>query len=315
MQREVQGVTRERMLRELAEALETFTAESPLILVLEDLHWCDTSTLDLISYIAQRRQTAQLLILGTYRPADIIAREHPLRGTTQELLAKQLCKDVALELLTQDSVTECIERRFSGQVDAVQLGRTIHERTEGNALFMVNVVDHLMDQRGAGQLEGSQRKALTEEVVETIPTELQQLIDKQIRQLTEMPQRVLEVASVVGNEFSVASVATGLNEDAGEIEEVCEVLAERGQFVDEAGFVEWSDGTLSGQYRFRHALYQNVLYQRLGQARRVRLHRTIGEREARGYSEKVQDVAAELAVHFEYGRDISRAIRYRYIAG
>ena len=316
LQRQVQGATRERMLREMAEALEVLTTKQSLVLVLEDLHWSDASTLDLLSYVAQRRQPAQLLILGTYRPSDIIVRDHPLRETTQELLAKRLCTEVALELLTQESVIEYIERRLSGQVDAVRLGQIIHERTEGNALFMVNVIDHLVSQEGlASGEEAAPRDGWAEEVEETIPSGLQQLIDKQIRQLTDAPQRTLEVASVAGSEFVVASVATGMNEDMDAIEEVCEELAERGQFIDEVGFAEWPDGTLSGQYRFRHALYQNVLYRRLGKARRVRLHRTIGEREESAYGEQARELAAELAVHFEQGRDIGKAILYHQHAG
>ena len=73
------------MLRELAEALEALTRSIPLVLVLEDLHWSDVSTVNLLTYLAQRRDPARLLVLGTYRPADVIVQAHPLRGMLQEL--------------------------------------------------------------------------------------------------------------------------------------------------------------------------------------------------------------------------------------
>jgi predicted ATPase len=85
LQRRSSGSTRERMLRELAEAMETLTSERPLVLLLEDLHWSDYATLDWLALVARRRAEARLLVLGTYRPADAIARAHPIRPLTQEL--------------------------------------------------------------------------------------------------------------------------------------------------------------------------------------------------------------------------------------
>ena len=82
LQRRTAGVTRERMLRELAEALEALTAERALILRLEDLHWSDYSTLDLLSVLARRQEAAQLLILGTYRPVEVLTRDHPLKASS-----------------------------------------------------------------------------------------------------------------------------------------------------------------------------------------------------------------------------------------
>jgi predicted ATPase len=83
LQRKVQGATRERMLREMAEALEALTVEWPLVLVLEDLHWSDSATLDLVSFLARRRQPARLLVVGTYRPVEVIIRELPYEGSSR----------------------------------------------------------------------------------------------------------------------------------------------------------------------------------------------------------------------------------------
>ncbi len=99
LQREILGSTKERMLREMAEALEALTAEIPLVLVLEDLHWSDYSTLDLIASLARRREPARLLLIGTFRPVDVIVRAHPLRAVKQELAAHGLCEELQVELL------------------------------------------------------------------------------------------------------------------------------------------------------------------------------------------------------------------------
>src|SRR5215472_6817901 len=85
LRRKLVGVTKERMLREMSEALEALTAERPLALVLEDLHWSDHSTLDLLGMLARREEPARLLVLGSYRPVDVIVKPHPLRALLQEL--------------------------------------------------------------------------------------------------------------------------------------------------------------------------------------------------------------------------------------
>ena len=85
LQRQVAGATPARMRRELAQALDVLTADAPLVLVLEDLQWSDRSTVDLLAYLAQRREPAQLLVLGTYRPVDLVLHAHPLHGLVQEL--------------------------------------------------------------------------------------------------------------------------------------------------------------------------------------------------------------------------------------
>jgi len=90
LQREIVGATRERMLREIADALETITAESPLLLVFEDLHWADSSTVDLISVLARRRPPARLMLVGTYRLVDLILSEHPLKAVKQDLAGASL---------------------------------------------------------------------------------------------------------------------------------------------------------------------------------------------------------------------------------
>lgn len=100
-----------------------------------------------------------------------------------------------------------------------------------------------------------------------------------------------------------------------EIEERCAAFARRGQFVQAGESGEWPDGTMTAGYRFVHTLYQEVLYERLTVARRVRLHGGIGERIEQGYGTRASEVAVELAMHFERGRDYERAVRYLHVAG
>ena len=148
---------------------------------------------------------------------------------------------------------------------------------------------------------------------ETVPEDLQHLITKQFEALAAEDQQLLEVGSVSGVTFATAEVAAGCNQKLETIESRCEQLARRGQFITEERLAEWPDGTLTMNYHFRHALYRQGVYARLGRGQQVRLHRLIGERKEAGYRER-REIAGELAVHFEQGRDYQRAVRYRQVA-
>ena len=306
LQRKVAGVTRERMLREVAEAIEALSGERPLVLVLEDLHWSDTSTIELLALLARRREVARLLVLGTYRPVELVITNHPLKVVKQELVARGQGTEMLLGGLSREAVHTYVAQRIAQPTIQDEIAAFVHQRTEGHPLFMVQVADYLVQQEAAG--------VLTQEVTKTIPGGLQQLIELQLGRLEAEARQVLEVASVAGAEFTTASVAAGLQEGLEAIEAVCEGLARREQFIEERGLATWPDGALSGRYGFRHALYQQVLYQQIAEARRIRLHRQIGERLEAGYGERAKEIAAELAMHFERGRDYWRAVRYRKYA-
>ena len=148
-----------------------------------------------------------------------------------------------------------------------------------------------------------------------MPDNLRQMLTKQIERLPEEEQRLLEVASVVGAEFSAEAVAVGLNTDVEQVEEWCEGVALRGHFLRAGEIATLPNGSVVARYGFSHALYQSVLYERLGAARRMRLHRRIGEAEEAVYGERTGEIAAELAMHFERGQDLQRAIVYHEQAG
>ena len=306
-----------RMLREMADAFEVFTRQRALLLVLEDLHWSDPSTVELIDCIARRRQPARLMVIGTLRPVEMTGDDHPLRGIQHELQAKGLCEEIALELLSRDAVAAYVGARFDGAPPAAlqQLATRVHERTEGNALFMVSMVNDLaaagllVRRDGQWEVAGS-----IESATDRIPAGLQELIGRSMHDLATPVRQVLEAASVAGDEFAVAAVAAALRGDDQRIEDVCEQLAAQGAIIVDAGVAEWPDGSVSGRYRFRHALYRRVLYEGIAAARRVRLHRAIGRRAEAGFSARAGEHAAELAMHFARGHAHARALHFHELA-
>jgi predicted ATPase len=290
LQRQLQGVPPARMLRELAEALEALTTTTPLVLVLEDLHWSDMSTVNVLSYLAQRRESARLLLLGTYRPADVVVREHPLRGVLQELRGHGLCDELPLELLLPEDVGAYVAARLGGEGTA-ELMALLYHQSEGNALFMVNLLEHLLEQ-GVMHQEDNQWTLRDPQTVATcLPDALQLLITKRLEMLAREAQRVLEVASVAGDVFAAAVVAAVLDVPMDDVDAICDTLAHHHTFLEPAGLAVWPDGTLSGCYRFQHALYRQVLAARLGQLQRVQACRRMRERLAQGYSPQTPTLA------------------------
>jgi len=311
LNRGISGATRERMLREIGEALEALTSEQPLVLILEDLHWSDYSTLDLISYLATQRQPAHLMLIGTYRTAELIVSGHPLKAVKQELLAKQQCEELPLQYLNEDAVGKYLSIRFPGNRFPDGLARLIHERTEGNPLFMVNAVDFLVAEGLIVEHETRWELVVEIEKVEVgVPESIKQMIEKQLDHLDAEKQRTLEAASVAGAEFSTLAVVAGLGEDRALVEARCDELARRHQFIQDRGVQELPNGEASTRYGFIHALYQNILYERISASRLVQLHRRIGERGEDVYGENAGEIAAELAMHFDRGRDYKRAAKH-----
>lgn len=314
-QARMQGATRERMLREMAEAVEALAAERPLVLVLEDLHWSDYSTLDLISYVARRRDPARLMVIGTYRPVEVILGEHPLKGVKRELQAHRLCDELPLEYLTEEDVAAYLAVRFPGHQLPPRLTRLIHQRTEGNPLFLVNVVEYLVDGRTVVERDGLWRlQAGWDDVELGVPDNLRHLIERQIERLSPEEQRVLEGASVVGTSCSAVAIGAGLAEDPVWVEEHCEELVRRHQFLSPAKIVELPDGTITPRYEFIHSLYVDVPYSRIPAMRRAQIEQRVGVSGEAIYGDRVGEIASELAMHFEEGRDWPRAVKYLRMA-
>jgi predicted ATPase/DNA-binding winged helix-turn-helix (wHTH) protein len=309
--REAVGATRERMLREMAEALEAMTAHTPLVLVLEDLHWSDFSTLDLISYVARRRRAAHLMVVGTYRPADLIASGHPLKTVKQELVARQQCEELPLEYLTKEAVGQHLAARFPANRFPADLVALIHERTDGNPLFMVSTIDHLIAERLIEPHEDGWQLTVPIDAVKVgVPESIRQLIETLLDRLDARDQRILEAASVAGTEFPAVAVSAALDDDLRDVEVCCEALSRRHQFVRECGAQRLPNGQAVGRFGFVHEVYRHVLYERISASRRIQLHRRIGRHGEELYGERANEIAAELAMHFEQAADYERAARY-----
>jgi DNA-binding winged helix-turn-helix (wHTH) protein/predicted ATPase len=296
-------VTPARMLRELADALEILTARHPLILVLEDLHWSDTATLEWLAYAVRRRDPARLLVLGTYRPVEALLYNHALRSLIAELRQQPQCAELVLDYLSGDAVQDYLRQRFGSIPSLHELAEVLRRRTGGHPLFLTAIVDELL-------LRPNPESADLTAMANVIPAGVRQFIERRFEQLSGEEQEILAAASVAGDPFSVAAVAAATAVTDERIEACCAAWAREGRFLAADDAMTWPDGTLAAGYRFRHALYQEVVYAGISPEQRARLHRAVGDRLESAYRKRVATVAAELAMHFEQGRAPRRAVAY-----
>ncbi len=309
------STTPERMLRELNDALEAISMRRPLILWLEDLHWSDPSTLDWLGAFAQRPEPARVLLVATFRSSDVTDTNRPLRELAVRLRVKGLCRDIALEGLDEAAVAEYIASRYPaapGSSDRhAHLARLVHQRTGGNPLFVVNVLSDLaargvlVDRSGTWTSRGDVQASDL-----GIPDNIRLMIERLIECLPTAEKSLLEIASVAGATFSSAAVAAGARKPLIEVEPALTALARGHRFLRQTDPIEWPDGTIAAGFAFQHALYRDVLYERIPAGHRAELHRDIGTREERAYGPRSAEIAAELAMHFDEGRDAERAIHY-----
>ena len=313
LQQNIVGATQGRMLREMAEALEALTAERPLVLCVEDLHWSDSSSVELLAYLARRLGPVRLMFVGTYRPVDVILREHPLKGVKQDLLLHGYGEELRLEFLSEGVVEQYLGERFVGSVFADRLAPVIHRRTEGNPLFMVNVMNDLVRQ----EVIVPRAEGWTASEVEDIqlPSGIQGFIEQQIEQADPDIQLLLEAASIAGMDFSATTIASVFEEAVETVERHCETLVRREQFLHRSGEQQVANGTVSARYRFIHALYQEPFYNRVTPGQRARLHRRMGESLEQLFPAQTGQLAVELAMHFERGQDYPKAMQYLWQAG
>jgi predicted ATPase len=315
LEREISGATRQRMVREMADALERITASVPLLLIVEDLHWADHSTVDLISALARGRAPARLLLVATYRPGDAVISNHPFHSLAQDLLVRQLCHELPLGPLSESEIGAYVLHQSPDSVPE-GLVDLLYRYSEGNPLYLEAALRHLT---GRGFLSRTTEACKLNGTVEAIglevPDGIRSVFEAQLDRLDPEHRRALEVASVVGTSFCSTLSARAANIDQERFEQCCERLSRLYQIVRPTENKTLPDGTTSQNYAFVHGLHREVLYRRQSSGRRTELHLQIAEQLERRFAHQLSDHSQTLAEHFEGGGDWTRAIKYTVLSG
>jgi DNA-binding winged helix-turn-helix (wHTH) protein/tetratricopeptide (TPR) repeat protein len=307
LQREVAGATPDRMLREFGELLDRCSAERPLLLVLEDLHWSDHASLRLLGHLARRRGSATWMLLGNYRPSAIGAGEHPLASLRQELLLHGLCRELDLAMFSQSEVGALVAARLGGEPAPDAFVRALHAHTDGLPLYIVNVLDALIAEGRLHRQDGRWRFPTAAQFA--VPSSIVGVIEKQIARLPAPLQHALSVASVAGAEFVHTPLADALQLAPDDLQQLLADAAAHGPWLRSCGVASLPDGRLAARYAFAHALYHHAFYRRLGAAQQAHWHRRIAAALAAAHGAHTGEVAAELALHHERGGEPEPAMR------
>jgi DNA-binding winged helix-turn-helix (wHTH) protein len=305
-----------RMLRELTSALEFVTAPegeaaTVVVLVLEDLHWADPSTIDLLALLARSSEPARLLIIGSYRPDESSPADHPLHRLLHDLRARHAMKELELGPLSTADVENYFDARFVAHDFPLELTERVCRRVDGNPLFLTDIVGDLLAARviAAGDRGWSFRGDL--DAIDTmIPGSIRHLVASQRDRLGSDDQRLLEAASLAGPTFLPEELAAALRREVADVEEQCLRLAERHQFLTLLARDAGGDESRATRFAFLHALYRELWHERVSTSRRLEWHQRLGEHKERAWGHRAGEVASELAVHFAEAHDHGRAFAY-----
>ena len=271
-----------RLFDSVTTFLKNASKLQPLVVILDDLHWADKPSLLLLQFLARELKDACILVIGTYRDMEL-GRQHPLSQTLGELSRQGLSARIVLRGLTEQDVARFIEMT-TGIKPPEKLVSTVYQQTEGNPFFLSEIVRLLVVE---GQLEHPQSRTSSST---RIPEGVREVIGRRLDQLSDECNRILTIASVIGREFSLDALEP-LSDISGDrlLELLDEAMAAR--VINELPQVV-------GQYSFVHALIRETLYDEISIARRVRLHRRIGEVLEKLYSNSPGSHLTELAYHF-----------------
>jgi tetratricopeptide (TPR) repeat protein len=294
-----------RLFDSITTFLKSAARTQPLVLVLDDLHWADAGSLLLLEFAARELGGARLLIVGTYRDVEL-SRRHPLSRTLGELNREHLFTRVPLRGLATEDVGRFIEVT-AGVSAPRELVAVVHAQTEGNPLFVTEVVRLLVQE---GEL-ASERRAGRDSWTVRIPEGVREVIGRRLDRLSERCNETLTVAAVLGREFTIEQLS-GLIDDVSE-DRLLEVLEE----ALAARVIEEPPHAV-GRYQFTHGLIRETLVDELSSTRRARLHARIAQGLEELYGEGAGVHAAELAHHFAEAEAVlgpERVVRYSLLAG
>ena len=280
----------------------------PLVLILEDLHWADRESLLLLEFVTRELSNARLLVIGTYRDVEV-SRGHPLSQTLGELTRERLFQRILLRGLSQEDVERFIEL-VSGAKPPQNMTEAVYRQTEGNPLFVTEVVRLLVQEGEVGRRDAPTLRDSDTWTVR-IPEGIREVIGRRLDRLSERCNQTLTIASVIGREFGLEQLKPlidNMTEDR-----LLEVLEE----ALVARVIEELPRSV-GRYQFNHALIQETLVEELSATRRVRLHARIAEALEALYGDQAEAHASELAHHYAQAQTVlgtGKLVSYSLLAG
>ncbi|MCA9829411.1 MAG: AAA family ATPase, partial [Dehalococcoidia bacterium] len=276
-----------RLFDAFAGFVRTISETKPTVITLDDLHWADKPTLQLLQHLARELGRMRVLVVCTYRDTDLV-RTHPLSEALANLNRDPGFERVVLRGLSKEETRAYIRGAANLQPSSALVER-VYEETEGNPFFLSEVVN-LLTQEGT----------LASESVSDIhiPDGVREALGRRLDRISEEATSLLQVAAVVGREFTYDTIQLL---HSGDDDSLLKLLEEG----LEARVIEEMEQP--GRYRFTHALMQETLLGELSTTRRVRLHGQVGEALERRWGDRAEEFASRLALHFSESASLTAA--------
>lgn len=312
---DARSASQERMKRELGALFQDISRQQPVVVFLDDLHWADVSTIDILNYLARRFADMRLLVLTTYRPADMALTQHPFLAVSRDLRAHGVFEELQLGFLEPAEVERYLALEFPENRFPPDFPALIHTKTEGSPLFMADLLRYLRDTGRIAEENGTWVVARSmSELPRDLPESVRSMIARKIEQLEEPDRKLLLGASVQGPEFDSATLSEALDMDPAEVEERLDLLERVHVFVTRRGEYEFPDLTLTVNYQFVHVLYQNMLYASLQPTRRAALSGRVGRALTTRHGAQTAGIAGRLAVLFDTAREFATSAQHYFTA-
>ena len=297
-----------RLLQAVTSFLRSASSTQPILLILEDLHWADRGTLDLLTHLARNLSGSRLMVVGTYRDIEV-DRAHPLSSALAELRRAGEFARVLLRGLTVDEVHRMI-KIISGEEVPWGFAEAIHRQTEGNPLFIQELLRYVVEEGLVTRQGGRWQRAGDTPLEMSIPEGPRDVIGRRLSRLSPECNRLLSVAAAIGRDFSLDTLrrVSGLEE---------ELLVQALEEAIRVGVLEERSRPGSIQYRFAQAFFRQTLYEEMIAPRRLRLHQEVARALEAQYAGRLEEHAAELAEHFAQStdpNDLSKAVEYGELA-
>lgn len=274
----------------------------PTLLCIEDLHWADPSSLAMMHYVARNTRKCSLLMLGTFRPEDIGDREgkpHPLVETMQLMSREDLYERMELSRLPRECMSDFLSALL-GEVDVSdEFEDHVYRETEGNPLFMLELVKLLVDEGAISPQDGTWRLVKDLRTVD-VPTKIHDVITRRLDRVKQEQRKVLDYASVIGEVFTSVILSEVLRMDRIDLLEQLRALQKTHRLIH----------PFNGCFRFDHAKIKEVLYEETPEELRTEYHAMIADAIERQNEDDLDEVVEDLAFQYSRSGNTDKAFRY-----
>jgi len=309
------------LFKQYLDLLCELTSKYPLLILLDDLQWADSASLNLLFHLARELPCGRILLVGAYRPEEVALGRDEKRHPLEKILAefKRLYGDVWIDLSAETTdegrtfVTEFLNSESNRLSQAFR--EALYNHTEGHPLFTIEL---LREMQARGDLIRDEEGRWVEGPKldwNVLPARVEGVIEARIGRLEGELRDILTIASVEGEDFTAQVVAQVKDaSERGLVRRLSSELDKVHRLVGERGILQMADRQLY-LYRFRHSLFQQHIYNGLGEIERKLLHGEVGEVLEILYGDQSEEVAGQLAWHFSEAGEVDKAIYYALMAG